>query len=164
MYSMFQVEEQPPVEKQAPKPRPQATSTKAEPIPKLRPVSRPSSAASSKKVERPKSALLPPSGALKPLQPLAETRKQSKTSDSSPVVTGYEYVTGPPREADGSGAIAEDLYSVPVKDTSSKSSNENTNESVEKPTSPFTDAIQEDLYQVPGQVTRHNSFNLSKMK
>ncbi|XP_066912106.1 intersectin-1-like isoform X2 [Clytia hemisphaerica] len=134
-------------QQQVPKPRPQASKpieTKAEPIPKLRPVAKPTNTAKPEP-QRPKSALLPPTGPLKPLQPLAEAPiKQTKTAESNPIPS-YEYVSGPPREAEPSTPM-EDFYAVPVKDTSSKPKEK------ERPTSPFKDAIEEDLYQVPGQL------------
>ena len=130
-----------------PKPEPKKPNEIKEPIPKLRPVVKPQQKNTSKP-QRPKSALIPPSGPLKPLQPLADVPvKQGKTNEMNPI-QGYEYVSGPPREfGAGQTAEIEDFYSVPVKENSNKPI-----EVTPTPTSPFKEAIEEDLYQVPGQV------------
>ena len=138
---------------QEPKPLPKQPESKKpventkEPIPKLRPVAK-SQQNTKPQPQRPKSALIPPTGPLKPLQPLAETSvKQGKTTEVNPL-PGYEYVSGPPREAAGGEPVVEDFYAIPVKDNAYKA----VEITPPTPTSPFQEAIEDDLYQVPGQV------------
>ena len=135
-------------QKQTPKPKPEPKKPMEakEPIPKLRPVVK-LQQNTKPQPQRPKSALIPPSGPLKLLQPVVETSsKQGKTTELNPLPS-YEYVAGPPREMANEDPTAEDLYSVPVKGNSNKPV-----ETTPTPTSPFQEAVEDDLYQVPGQV------------
>lgn len=146
----------PPIQKQVPRPRPLSVQieTKSEPFPKLRPVAKKNSSGGGGAVapQRPRSAMLPPTGPLKPLQPptidISVTTKQGKTSEKAAAFPGYEFVAGPPREATA-GAENEDLYAVPQK----AKSVDNLHQDQPEPVSPFSNAIDEDIYQVPGEVS-----------
>ena len=136
---------------QKPKPTPsQPIKSKAEAMPKLKPVERPA-ANKPLAVSRPKTAVLPPSGPLKPLQPIASSskgtptaikQKKTSSSDAKELFPRYDYV-GTPQQSQVN-AIVEEIYAVPMKDKSQSVEDL----SVQKSTAIIT----EDVYQVPGEV------------